>query len=159
MSGRKASGCEMNLEVNAPVVDYMPIGTNLKSRGKVISAPTAGALWKERKTMRMIDGDAVLATLRLIDRKHADPNNADEHFINGIETAIEVIENTASAWHLVKSREDLPKYGIPVIVEYDKGVTVAILDDAWVKNQPMWYVNNEPIGMWCAVNRWMEIPK
>ena len=109
--------------------------------------------------MRLIDADAVLDILRNFDRKHADPDNADEHFINGIETAIEVIENTASAWHLVKSREDLPKYGIPVIVEYDKGVTVAILDDAWVKNQPMWYVNNEPIGMWCAVNRWMEIPK
>lgn len=108
---------------------------------------------------RLIDADTVLSTLRLIDRQHADPQNADEHFVNGIETAIEIIENTASVWHLVKSREDLPKYGIPVIVEYDKGVTMAILDDAWVKNQPMWYVNNEPIGMWCAVNRWMEIPR
>lgn len=109
--------------------------------------------------MRLINADAVLSTLRLIDRQHADLENADEHFVNGIETAIEVIENTASVWHKVKSREDLPKYGIPVIVEYDKGVTVAILDDAWVKNQPMWYVNNEPIGMWRAVDRWMEIPK
>lgn len=109
--------------------------------------------------MRIIDADAVLATLRLIDRKHADPNNADEHFVNGIETAIELIEVTASVWHIVGSREDLPKYGIPVIVEHEKGVTVAILDDAWVKDQPMWYVNNEPIGMWCAVDRWMEIPK
>lgn len=108
---------------------------------------------------RLIDSDAVLATLRLIDRQHADLENADEHFVNGIETAIELIETTASAWHIVASREDLPKYGIPVIVEYDKGVTVAILDDAWVKNQPMWYVNNEPIGMWCAVDRWMEIPR
>lgn len=108
---------------------------------------------------RLIDADVALATLWLIDRQHADLENADEHFLNGIETAIEVIENTASVWHIVKSREDLPKYGIPVIVEYDKGVTVAILDDAWVKNQPMWYVNNEPIGMWCAVDRWMEIPK
>lgn len=109
--------------------------------------------------MRYVNADTILATLRLIDRQHADPENADEHFVNGIETAIEVIENTASVWHIVASREDLPKYGIPVIVEYDKGVTVAILDDAWVKNQPMWYVNNEPIGMWCAVDRWMEIPK
>lgn len=108
---------------------------------------------------RLIDADAALATLRLIDRQHADLENADEHFVNGIETAIEIIEVTASVWHIVASREDLPKYGIPVIVEYDKGVTVAILDDAWVKNQPMWYVNNEPIGMWCAVDRWMEIPK
>lgn len=109
--------------------------------------------------MRYVNADAVLATLRLIDRQHADPNNADEHFINGIETAIELIETTDSVWHLVASRKDLPPLGIPVIVEYEKGVTVATLDDAWVKDQPMWYVNNEPIGMWCAVDRWMEIPK
>ena len=108
---------------------------------------------------KLIDADAVLSTLRLIDRQHADPKNADEHFVNGIETAIELIEVTASVWHIVGSREDLPELAKPVIVEYDKGVTVAILDDAWVKDQPMWYVNNEPIGMWCAVNRWMEIPK
>lgn len=66
---------------------------------------------------------------------------------------------SATMWHLVASRKDLPALGIPVIVEYDRGITVAILDDAWVQNQPMWYVNNEPIGMWCAVDRWMEIPK
>ena len=62
-------------------------------------------------------------------------------------------------WHKVKSRKDLPEMYIPVIVEYDRGITVAILDDAWVKNQPMWYVNNEPIGLWNAVDRWMEIPR
>lgn len=108
---------------------------------------------------RLVDADAVLATLRLIDRKHADPDNADEHFVNGIETAIEVIENATSVWHKVKSREDLPTLGKPVIVEYDRGTTVAVLDDAWARNQPTWYVNNFPIGLWNAVDRWMEIPK
>ena len=108
---------------------------------------------------RLIDADAVLDILRNFDRQHADLENGSEDFVYGVETAIEVIENAPTMWRKVKSREDLPKYGVPVIVEHDKGVTVAILDDAWVKDQPMWYVNNEPIGMWCAVDRWMEIPK
>ena len=109
--------------------------------------------------MRLIDADAVLSVLRLVDRQHADPKNANPHFVNGIETAIEVIENTPTMWHRVTRRADLPTLGIPVIVEYDRGITIAILDDAWVQNQPMWYVNNEPIGLWNAVNRWMEIPR
>lgn len=109
--------------------------------------------------MRLIDADAVLATLRLIDRQHADLENADEHFINGIETAIEVIENAPTMWHKVKSTKDLPEMCVPVIIEYDRGITVAILDDAWVRSTPMWYVNNEPIGLWNAVDRWMKIPR
>jgi len=40
---------------------------------------------------------AVLERLRPFDHKHADLEHGDEHFINGVETAIEVIEDTPAA--------------------------------------------------------------
>lgn len=45
---------------------------------------------------RLIDADATLATLRLIDRKHADLDNGSKDFVYGVETAIEVIEDAPS---------------------------------------------------------------
>ena len=42
-----------------------------------------------------IDRDSVLDRLRVLDSNHADPR-ANEHFIFGIETAIEVIESEPS---------------------------------------------------------------
>lgn len=77
--------------------------------------------------MRLIDADAVLAALSIF---HDDTGNYS-HFMNGIKTAREIIEDAPNAEAvLVKPlAERLAWYAMPPV--YPKGLSQADLAEAW----------------------------